>query len=266
SSRARTSRHSWTSSTARTSATPRTTADTRGPARPARLPRAGRAEVVRPRSHHCAPPLEGDRYAGPRPRRAGMSAARDLGEGPLSRGSTVVYWFVVLEALLVVTTLPTIVAFLLLEQHASNIPLYALALVPVGPALSASVFAWRVFAREPDLTPLRHFWRGYRLNVMTALTVWIPALAALAVLGINLAYRDAAGLAGAFVVPSAVLAVVVALWLLVVTAVTAQFQFRWRDAARLSVYYLFARPLTTLGLVSFLVLCGGIVYVGSDWV
>lgn len=195
-----------------------------------------------------------------------MSAARDLGEGPLSRGSTVVYWFVVLEALLVVTTLPTLAAFLLLDQHASNIPLYALALVPVGPALSASVLAWRVFARERDATPARHFWRGYRRNVLEALRVWVPGLAALAVLGINLAYRDAAGLSGAFVVPSAVLAVGVALWLLVMTAVTAPFRFRWRDAARLSVYYLFTRPLTTLGLASFLVLCAGIVYVGSDWV
>ena len=57
-------------------------------------------------------------------------------------------------------------AVLLLDRDPSNAALVAALCVPVGPALSAALFAWRVFRDDRDLAPARHFWRGYRLNAV----------------------------------------------------------------------------------------------------
>jgi hypothetical protein len=184
--------------------------------------------------------------------------------GPLSRAATVAYWFLMVEVLLVVTTLPGLVAVLLLERHPSNIPLYALAAVPLGPALAAAVFAWRVFLRERDPSPALQFWRGYRLGWRDALRVWVPALVALALLGTNVAYREAVGLPAALVLVQVLLAAGVLVWAIRTLVLAATFSFRWRDTARLGVYTLTAKPLVTLGMVSLLVLAAGIAVVTFD--
>ncbi|MCZ2822691.1 hypothetical protein O2V63_20330 [Modestobacter sp. VKM Ac-2977] len=204
------------------------------------------------------------------PQQAGVGPmsrpAREFGEGPLSRATAVVYWFLVVELLLAVTAGPSVIAVVLLDRHPSNIPLVALAAVPVGPALAAAVFAWRVFDRERDTAPARHFWRGYRLNALDVLRSWVPGLAVLTVLGINLTYREAVGLPAPLTALQVLLAVGVVLWMLLAVVITALFRFRARDVARLGAHYLGARPLVTLGLLSWLVLCAGIAYFLSDWV
>ena len=50
--------------------------------------------------------------------------------------------------------------------------------LPLGPALSAALYA--LHHRRPDLTdlrPARAFWRGYRINAVPALRLWVPLLA-----------------------------------------------------------------------------------------
>lgn len=190
----------------------------------------------------------------------------EIGRGPLSRGSAVVYWFVVIEAMIVLFTLPALALMLLVEQDVSNLPLYLLLLIPVGPALSAALFAWRVFTTDRDLRPARHFLRGYRVNFGDALKVWAPALLVLTVLGVNVLNAEAAGMSPIFVGISGVLGVLVLLWTMNAIAVVSMFSFRWRDVVRVSAYYLFIKPLVNLGIVSLLVLAGGIVYFWSDWV
>ncbi|WP_459644051.1 glycosyl transferase [Kineococcus sp. NUM-3379] len=191
-------------------------------------------------------------------------AAREFGEGPLSHVTGVVHWFVVVELLLVLTTAPGLAAALLLAPEASNLPLYAASALPVGPALAAAVFAWRRFLTERDTSPARHFLRGYRLGAADALRTWVPALAVLTVLAVNVAYRGTIGLAAAFTPGYVVLGALVLLWAVRTTVVAAVFAFRWRDAARISVLTLVARPLPTLGLLSLLVLCTGIAWVTFD--
>jgi uncharacterized membrane protein YesL len=181
----------------------------------------------------------------------------------LSRVAAVVYWFVVVDLLLVLTTAPGAVALVLLDRDVSNLPLIGLALLPVGPALAAAVFAWREFLRERDLSPGGHFWRGYRLSWRDALTLWVPAVAVLVVLGTNLLH---AGLTAPVRVLHVVLVAAVLLVLLRATVLTALFAFRWRDRLRLAVYYLGARPVSTLALLSVVVLAVGLVAVVSDWV
>src|SRR5690349_6331838 len=106
-----------------------------------------------------------------------VGARAQFGAGPLSRAAALVYHVLVVELLLLVTAGPGLALLVLLDRDASNLPLVAACALPVGPALSAAIYA--LDRRKLDLTDLRPaamFWRGYRLNVRGALQIWIPWL------------------------------------------------------------------------------------------
>jgi hypothetical protein len=195
-----------------------------------------------------------------------MAAKSDdeIGTGLLPRWSAVVYWFLVVEGLLLLTALPGLVLVQVLDRDASNIPLFALACVPFGPAVAAALFAWRVFARDRDLSPARHFWRGYRLDVLDVLRWWVPMLVVLAVIAVNLTHLSAAGLPAALGIALGALALFLVLWSGHAMVLSALFSFRTRDVARLGAYFVASKPLVTLGFVSVLVLAVGLAYL-SDW-
>lgn len=184
------------------------------------------------------------------------------GGGLVGRFAGVVYWFVVLDLLMALACVPTLVVPLLLERDVSNLPLYALCALPVGPAIAAAVFAWRDFTSARDERPAVHFWRGYRLNLVDSLRVWLLALAAFTVLGMNIGH-------GAVTGPSAVvsiaLCVVVAVWTGHALVISALFSFRFRDTARLAVFYLGSLRATS-GVVALLIVAVGAVALAADYV
>lgn len=184
--------------------------------------------------------------------------AREFGDGPLPRAAGVAYWFLVIEGLLVLTTAPAFVPVLFLAQDPSNLPFYALALIPVGPALAAALYAWRVFLRERDPSPAAHFWKGYRVNLADSLKAWVPALLLLTILATNIAFGGAVGITGMLAAVFVGLGLLILLWSLRMIVITSAYSFRWRDAARVAAFTLTARPMATLGLVSLLVLAAGI--------
>jgi hypothetical protein len=188
----------------------------------------------------------------------------DLGHGPLGRLTGAVYWFLVVALLLLVAASPTVVLLLLLDRSGGNAPFLALAAVPLGPALSAALYAVRDRARSESLTPARSFATGYRLNAVDVLRVWVPALAVLGVVGWTLANAGAAGITLAYAGVLVALAVVVLLWALHAVAIASFFSFRTRDVARLAAYYLLRRPLVTVGLLSLLIFAAGVTWVASD--
>lgn len=198
-----------------------------------------------------------------------MSLERDRDDpaaGPIGRATGLVYWFVVIDLLVVLACLPGALPLMLLRPDTSNLPLVALMLLPVGPAVSAALFAWRDRDREPDQHPARHFWRGYRLNLLDVLRLWVPALALLAVLGVNAANLAAIGLPSSLGIALGVIALVVVLWAAHALVLVSVFAFRTRDVARLGIYYVLSRPLVTLGVVSLLVVTIGLVVLVSDYV
>jgi uncharacterized membrane protein YesL len=192
-------------------------------------------------------------------------AGRQIGDGPLSRIASRIYILLVVEALLLVSTLPALLPLLLLDRDPSNLPLVALLLVPVGPAISAALYALR--HQRTDLTDLRPaalFWRGYRGNVGGALRVWTPTLLWLTVLALNLAYRDAVGLPSWWVVPLILVAVGVTLCALNALVITSLFEFRTRDVLRLAVHFLVRTPGVTAGNALLLAAAAGITAVFSE--
>ncbi|MER7890011.1 DUF624 domain-containing protein [Micromonospora sp. NPDC094482] len=192
-------------------------------------------------------------------------ARRQFGDGPLSRAAARVYTLLVVELLLLLTTLPGLVPLVLLDRDVSNLPLVALCLLPLGPAVCAALYALR--HQRPDLTDLRPatvFWRGYRANLRGALLVWAPALLWLTILAVNLAHLGAAAVPSWWAVPLVLLAAAVTLCAVNAVVITSLFAFRTRDVARLAVHFLVRAPGVTIGNVLLLAAAAGITAVFSE--
>jgi len=181
-----------------------------------------------------------------------------FGAGPLARVAATVHTLLVVEALFLLTGAIGIVPLVLLDRDASNIPLVAACAIPVGPALSAALFALR--RRSADLTdlhPARAFRRGYRLNSLGVLKLWVPWLAWEAILGINLAH-------GWWTGPLVVVAVVAALWQTNALVIASLFEFRARDTARLAAYFLVRTFRVTLAILGLAVLAALVTALWSE--
>ncbi|GEN80990.1 DUF624 domain-containing protein [Actinotalea fermentans] len=161
-----------------------------------------------------------------------------------------VVWWVVVEALVALTTVPTLVWLPFLEPSWVNVPLMVVLGIPVGPALAAALFAWRRFTEDRDLSPARHFWRGYRLNWADVLRLWVPALVVLVLLGVNLANLRGNGAPIAFGVVGVVAAVLVAVWTLHALLVASLFSFRTGDVVRIAVFFVVAKPFASVGALA----------------
>jgi hypothetical protein len=186
-----------------------------------------------------------------------VGAKRHFGNGPLSQGAAFIYTLLVVELLILLTTLPGLVPLLLLAADRSNIPLFAACAIPLGPALSAALYALR--HRSNDLTelqPATTFWRGYRLNVLACLRIWVPCLLWLTVIGMSLANFGAAGVPGWWAGLLIAVGIVVTLWLGNALVITSLFAFRTIDIARLALLFLGRAPGVTLGNACLLVLTG----------
>lgn len=194
----------------------------------------------------------------------GTVAGREFGEGPLSRAVAAVYTLLVVEALQLLTVAPGLVLLTVLSRDASNLPLVALAAAPVGPAVAAGLIALRRLGDLADLHPARAFWHGYRVNAVPVLRLWIPMLALLTVIGINLTHLDVAGVPAGWAVPLVLIAAGTVLWGMHALVIAALFAFRTRDVARLAWYFVARTPLVTLGAASLVIVMAAVVVFASE--
>lgn len=198
-----------------------------------------------------------------------MSDAEKTRE-PSERGlwgmMTALYWFLVVGLAFLLAALPGLAGVLFLVRDPSNLPLYVLCTLPIVVAFSAAMATIR--ARLTDLDPVvwPRFWRAWRANLADVLKVWVPAVVVLVIVGYNLLFGAVLGTPTGVLILSGVLAVVLLLWGVNAVTIASFFRFRTRDVARLAVYYLFARPLVTLGVVGMLLAAGLVLYYTSEWV
>jgi uncharacterized membrane protein YesL len=193
-----------------------------------------------------------------------QAGSPDPRRGILGAVSGAFYWYLVVEACFLLAALPGFAGILLLDRSAGNIPLYALCLLPVAPAFSAAIAALEARQRAEDLSVWPRFWRFYAQNVLDVLRVWVPALAVAAVLGITIAFGRAASVDVFFVGAAVVFLVLLAVWSSHAIVIASLFRFRARDIARLALYYVAARPLVSLGALSYLLLATALVAFTSD--
>ncbi|WP_457965901.1 DUF624 domain-containing protein [Arthrobacter sp. D1-29] len=180
----------------------------------------------------------------------------EYGSGPLFRAAGVVYGVMMAGVLLVLANVLLVLAPLLISLAGGSTVLaagvVAAALVPVGPSLVAAAYAFNRLLAGEETGVFRDFLRGYRRNVRQALAVWLPYLAVMAVVVLNLLLLPGTFDAGNPGLAAARAGLLV-LGLLVATAgVTAmllvsRFAFRVRDIHRLSLYCLGAQKRVSLG-------------------
>ncbi|TDC64111.1 hypothetical protein E1258_09035 [Micromonospora sp. KC207] len=191
--------------------------------------------------------------------------ARQFGDGPLSRAAARVYTLIVVEVLLLLACLPGLVPLVLLDPDASNIPLYAACVLPLAPALSAALYA--LHHQRPDLTDLRPaaaFRRGYRINLAGVLRIWVPLLAWLTVVAVNLAHLDVAAVPRWWAVPLVGVAAVATLVWTNALVITSLFAFRARDVARLALHFAVRAPGVSLGTALLLSASAAVTAVTSE--
>jgi hypothetical protein len=188
-----------------------------------------------------------------------------FGDGPLSRAAALIYTLLVVEGMLLLAALPGLVPLILLDRDASNVPLAAACALPLGPALGAAVFALHRRSRDiADLEPAKAFWRGYRMNLLDVLRLWVPWLVLLMIIGVSLANFTAAGVPGWWAGLLVVIAAGSVLWMANALVISSLFAFRTRDVARLAAYFLGRRPGVTLGNAGLVILAGAVTYVAND--
>jgi hypothetical protein len=196
---------------------------------------------------------------------AAVRRERDFGEGPLARAAALIYSLLVVELLFLLTSVPALVGLTLLDRDASNAILAAVCALPVGPAWAAALYALHRRGRDlTELRPARLFWRGYRANARSALTIWAPWLAWMAVIAVNLANFTAAGVPGWWAGLLVLVAVAATLWVSNALVITSLFTFRAIDVARLAAYFLTRRPGVTLGTAGLALVAAGVTAVWSE--
>lgn len=182
------------------------------------------------------------------------TAPEGFGTGPLSRAAARFYTVAVVDVLLLLAVVPGLAVLVLLDRGASNLPVLALCALPLGPALSAAFHALHHHRADlADLRPARRFLRGYRLNLGASLRIWLPYLAWMTIIAMNLGHFSAAGVPGWWAVLLVVIAVMATLVCANALAIASVFHFRTRDILRLSSYFLVRRPTVTFGNLGLIV-------------
>lgn len=176
---------------------------------------------------------------------------------PAPRSAPTAVRLLVVGVLQALAVSPTVVALGLLAlstgPRGATAALAVLSTVLVGPALAAGLFALGDRPVELGLPPAAAFLRGYRLNLLDAAKLWVPALLLLAVLAFMVV--DVAGNAPPWVLGIGIgVAGLVLLWLVQATVIAAFFTFPTADTARLGVFFLARLPRVTLLVVALLVL------------
>ena len=197
---------------------------------------------------------------------SGASGSRgQFGEGPLARAAALVYNLLVVELLLLVACVPGLVVLVLLDRDAGNLPLAAACALPLGPALAAALYALHHRRRDlTDLRPAAAFWRGYRVNFAGALRIWVPWLAWMTIVAVNLAHFSATGLPTWWAVLLVVVAAAATLAAVNALVITSLFAFGAADVARLAVSSLARAPGVALGNACLLAVAAGVTTVSSE--
>jgi hypothetical protein len=189
---------------------------------------------------------------------------RAFGEGPLSRVASFVYTLLAVEIMLLVASLPGIVPAQFLRSDPSNLPLLALCAIPLGPALSAAIYAVHLRSTDmTDLQPVAKFWYGYRLNARGVLPVWIVGLVWLTIVAVTLGNLHMSGFPGWFAILLGLVGIVALLWTTNALVISSLFAFRVVDVFRLSWYMIGRAPLAMLGNVGVLAIAVALAFLTS---
>jgi len=181
---------------------------------------------------------------------------RDFGEGILFSLTNHIYWLLMTNIYFVISNAIFLFFFMTLEPTFSNITIYFLALTLTGPSLSALFYSIGKLIREKELSPLRDFLHGYKINFKDTMKFWLPLLLVLYILFIDLQYFNSN--------PSVthhILSVIFFIGILITMIImmnsfliNAGFKFRLKDICKLSIYYSFKKVKVTFGNIGIIII------------
>ncbi|MCR2822872.1 YesL family protein [Lederbergia panacisoli] len=195
-----------------------------------------------------------------------MDKRKEFGQGIFFVISSYIYWFMLTNIYFIFCNIIFLFAFITLEPVISNIIIIFLTLIPTGPAITALCYVMDKLVREKDISPTKDFFYGYRINFIDTLKVWLPLLAVIFILIIDLQYfnQDSTKI-------NQIMAIVflVAIGLLIcvflyVFPITAKYKFRIRDTYKLSIYYSFKKVKIATGNIGIIIIALFFTFITTD--
>lgn len=194
----------------------------------------------------------------------GYAAGNEAGPGFLAALGSWIYWVAVIEIGMLVTCAPTLICFLLTKWTGSGILIAGLSLIFVGPSIAAALFAWRKKFSDPDMSPFKHYFRGYVVSLKDVAPWWVPWTVLVTAITIALLNRDAYDGPGWILVFSLVVLIILLLVGAHLLFLSALFSFRFRDRVQLAMFCTFMHPLATIGYAALIFLGGLVVWFVGD--
>src|SRR3954447_1545611 len=164
---------------------------------------------------------------------------RQFGEGTLFSVTNHIYWLLMTNIYFIISNAIFLFFFMTLEPTFSNITLYFLALILTGPSISALFYSIGKLIREKELSPLKDFFHGYKINFKDTMKFWLPLLFVLYILFVDLHYFNSTPsimntvLAIVFLI-AIILVIIIVMY---VFLINAGFKLRLKDIWKLSIYY-----------------------------
>lgn len=98
------------------------------------------------------------------------------------------YFFLVTNLLFLLANLLFLFVFISFPPKLENSVIYLVALLPMGPALTALFFSMGQLVRTGDLAPVKDFFRAYRANFWLSMKYWVLQLILSAIMIIDAIY------------------------------------------------------------------------------
>src|SRR5690625_335833 len=171
-----------------------------------------------------------------------MENKKEFGQGAFSTFTNHVYWLMVVNFYFVFSNIIFLSFYFTLEPVISKI------------------------IHEKDLSPTKDFFYGYKVNFKDALKLWLPLLAVIFVLILDIQYFNAEQTVMNQIQGGIILVILLVILVISLYAfpIHATYNFRMRDIYRLSLYYSFTKIRSTLGNISFMIITIFLMYMTSD--
>lgn len=174
------------------------------------------------------------------------------------------WWFVMVQAGLLVTLIPTGVVFMALERSVAAVALFAVAALPVGPALQAGMYALRRPNTALHQHPWSRYWEGWRSGWRQSLAMWAPVVVLLAIVQAGSLTMAADAVARPLVTVGLILGGVSSVIAVSALTVIATYSFRTRDVPRVALFAMGSKPFSTVGVVGVVAVVVALVALGFE--
>lgn len=192
---------------------------------------------------------------------------RQYGEGLLFSLTNHIYWLIMTNIYFILCNVIFLFFFITLQPTFSNITIYFLALIPTGPSISALFYSIGKLIREKDLSPLRDFFHGYKINFKDTMKFWLPLLLVLYILFVDLQYFNSnpSTMNNILSVVFSIAIIIMIILMMYAFLINAGFKFRLKDIWKLAVYYSFMKVKITFGNIGIVVILLFLSSVVSDF-